>query len=390
MLRRSALALAAALGACANPCARSAVPTRSQRKQAVCIRARGLREALLAAAAELAGRRVRCPSAEIVTWNGTLRVRGRAIEALPLGRWQAFFLRLSPRRPLERQAAWLAALEWLARRIPSADPGELSDLLQAFCLLSQAASTDGLRRLGRVLAVRAANAYFASAPDLRPGKTPVESLFDAVSVLVSVRLLPTVKIPDAFARRVRLAWHETAPSDLLRSDEGPWEDNPARLLDLLVDFYFPHALGLPLPVSYSRILERALRYPYGSQGITDADTYLATHLVYVLTDFGLRRGPDLLPSRVVSYLVRAEAWYRQRKDVETLGEICECLDILKRPRNQCIALLLATQRPSGAWTDPDEEGYRAYHTTWAALFGILEFRRRAPRSPFHGGSVGPP
>jgi hypothetical protein len=137
---------------------------------------------------------------------------------------------------------------------------------------------------------------------------------------------------------------------------------------------------------------RAYRWHFGereSLGSLEDRTYLATHVVYVLSDFNQSRLPEALLRPVVRHLERAAPHYLAADDVETLGEVADALKIVGRTYRcplvrRIVAHLLRRQNQDGSWGDPKtRDSYRRYHTTWTAFNGLLEYRftRRGIQDP---------
>lgn len=298
--------------------------------------------------------------------------------------------RTAPAEPLWKGAPYsrdqlrnavAAGVHWLLARAQRTGAFELSDLQQVFLILKESAADPALRRLAARVGPRLARRFLRLAPTPR-ATTSAEKLFDhAAGTYFAQRFGLTARpryrqsLITAFqgAARWRLKRH-AAPAD------------PAReLLDDLVDLYFPYKLGLATYAPYAEIVTRAARYPFS---LADGETpdqledriYLATHIVYVLSDFNESLLPERDLHRVVRFLERAAPIYFRVNDVETLGEVGDALKIVGRGYadpllRRIVTLLLNTQNPDGSWGDmKDKDRYRRYHTTWTCFNGLLEFR----------------
>ncbi len=318
----------------------------------------------------------------------------RLVGALPKFRrlltWMHHITRREPRKlwpdskwtDADLEAAWLAGLQWLALRVPRADLGELSDLLQAFFIYSRSARRPTVRRLARSLFDRTVKRYVRLWRE-HSRISNLDEFYDAVSALYYLRRVGSV--PDGMQQKMAVTMARWSERELLRSKEGPWHETAARLLDTLVDFYFLDAVGLRPPVDYKKVVRTALRWPFrlalqSNPRAFETETYLATHLVYVLSDFETKpvAGSRVAPLR--RYLEGAASFYVQMGDMETLGEIVDCLKILGSSYRspvirRSVGALLRAQRPDGSWHDDSGDSYTRYHTTWTALSGLMEYRR---------------
>ena len=277
------------------------------------------------------------------------------------------------------EAAWLAGMTWLGGKVETADLGELSDLLQAFAIYLRSATHPSVRRLARgyfFLAARRYRRLWGTGSSL----SSLEDFFDAVSALFYLRLARMV--PKGMVEQLRRARRRWTGPQLLRAREGPWDGSASRLLDTLVDLYFVDAAGLASPVPYGKVVRRALDWPLSLALASDprafeTQTYLATHIVYVLSDFEMKPVPQRARRRLTSYLEGAAGFYLRVGDLETLGEIADCLKILgasyeSSVLRRAVAALLAGQQPGGDWGTATDS-YAHYHTTWTALSGIMEY-----------------
>ncbi len=331
----------------------------------------------------------RCCSAKQVA-------RARSVLRAQLARLHG---RTPPRRPLwkgssftrtDRDNELAAGLYWLLHRALRANAFDLSDYLQVFLILSYSARDPALRSLGKTVGPVLSRRYLRRAPRPRASHT-AEQLFDHAAGLFFTRRFG-VKASAAYVRAVRTAFQGASRRKLLTlKRKAP---TARQLLDGLVDLYFPARLGLPTPMPYAKLLARARRFKfrYGSgenlKTLEDR-TYLATHLIYVLSAFN----HDALRTRdvagIVAFLRRVALDYLVAGDVETLGEIADCLkitghDLRDSLLRRIVTMILRKQNPDGSWGDPAARNeYDRYHTTWTAFNGLLEYRfnGRGPRDP---------
>ncbi len=277
------------------------------------------------------------------------------------------------------ESAWLGGMAWLGERVQRADLGELSDLIQAFAIYRRSAASAVVRAVARRFLRRAADRY-ADAWRRHADFNTVEDFFDAVSAFFYLgRMGMAPRGMGRKLRRARLRWRD---GDLLRSKEGLWDQSATRLLDTLVDLYFVDALGMSVPVPYKSVVQRALSWPLRLSLAADpetfeAQTYLATHLVYVLSRFETTRVPALYRRRLLSYLRGAARFYLQVGDIETLGEIIDCMKILgasyeSRVVRRSVGLFLKAQHQAGDW-GTTSDSYSRYHTTWTVLSGLMDY-----------------
>jgi hypothetical protein len=160
----------------------------------------------------------------------------------------------------------------------------------------------------------------------------------------------------------------------------------------LIRTYMADSYGVSLGASYPDVLHwlQTLR-PYPSTR-SHADFYDAayaiTHVVYTLNDYDrYRLRPAWLP-REFAFLKTHLAGLIEARDPETVGEFMECLKCFGLSgRSPLIRagtdFLLASQNADGSWGETDnEDTYRNYHTTLAAMGGLMEVRWRAPRLAF--------
>ncbi|MFH2007219.1 MAG: hypothetical protein ABI333_11580 [bacterium] len=293
-------------------------------------------------------------------------------------------------RPLWKGAAFtddqlsnvlVAGAHWLITHAERTGAFELSDLQQVFLILRQSARDPALRRLGARVGLQLARRFLRLAP--RPKATdPVAQLFDHAAGLYFSGRLGLEASPN-YRKAVQLAFQYASPERLFRKSQPPNEVRD--LLDWLVDLYFPFKLGLSQPTRYTDIVARARRYtfPFGvfeTPKTLEDRTYLATHVVYVLSDFNECRLQETQLRPLVRFLEKAARVYLAMDDVETLGEIADALKIVGRGYRcpllrKILGRLLQRQNGDGSWGDiHSKDSYKRYHTTWTAFNGLLEYR----------------
>jgi len=277
--------------------------------------------------------------------------------------------------------ALAAGVHWLLARAQRTGAYELSDLQQVFLILRESARDPALRRLAATVGPRLAWRFRRLAPLPRP-TTEVAKLFDHAAGTYFARRFGVTESPK-YNRALSASFRGANPRRLLPHSTAA---DPARnLLDELVDLYFPFKLGLPLPARYADVVTRAARYPFGNPdgqtvGQLEDRIYLATHIVYVLSDFNESQLPEAALYRVVQFLEQVGPLILAADDVETLGEVGDALKIVGRDYRdplirRIIRRLLQRQNTDGSWGNMgDKDSYKRYHTTWTCFNGLLEYR----------------
>lgn len=277
--------------------------------------------------------------------------------------------------------ALAAGVHWLQARAQRTGAFELSDLQQVFLILRESARDPALRRLAAQVGPQLARRFRRLVP-LPRATTPVEQLYDHAAGTYFGRRFGVTASPR-YRRALATAFRGADPRRLLRRTSAA---DPARdLLDELVDLYFPFKLDLPLPARYADVVTRAARYPFRSPGGETAlqledRIYLATHIVYVLSDFNESGLREVELHRVVQFLEQVGPLILAADDVETLGEVGDALKIVGRDYTdplvrRIVRRLLRRQNPDGSWGKMrDKDSYRRYHTTWTCFNGLLEYR----------------
>ncbi len=321
-----------------------------------------------------------CAPAHVAELRRQIRLLLRTVTGVQAGPTKPLW-RGSPYNRDQLNDALAAGVHWLLARAHRTGAFELSDLQQVFLILQESARDPALRRLAAKEGPRLATRFLRMAPKPRT-TSPMEQLFDhAAGTYFAQRF--GVKPSTRYRKDLRAAFRGLQAVRLKRHRKAA---NPARdLLDDLVDLYFPYKLGLNTPHRYVDIVTRAARYPFL---MLDGETpnqledrmYLATHIVYVLSDFNESLLQERSLKRVVRFLERAGRVYLAARDVETLGEVGDALKIVGRDYSdpllrRVVALLLRGQNADGSWGNmKDTDAYRRYHTTWTCFNGLLEFR----------------
>jgi len=277
--------------------------------------------------------------------------------------------------------ALVAGMHWLLSRALQADPFALSDYLQVFLILSHSARDPVFRSLGATVGPRLARRYLRLAPPPRAGLS-ASKLFDQAAAQHFVERFG-VRVPPARRKALAAALRKSPRRKLTTLDPKAVKAGP--LLDALVDLYFPHKLGLPSPHPYAELVSLARRFrfrirPFETLRHLENRTYLATHLIYVLSDFSRYRLRPAHVQRALDFIRQVAPRYLVAEDVETLGELADALKITGAGYDdpllqQMLSYLLKKQNNDGSWGPMKaRSAYERYHTTWTAFNGLLEYR----------------
>jgi phosphatidate cytidylyltransferase len=156
--------------------------------------------------------------------------------------------------------------------------------------------------------------------------------------------------------------------------------------DALIHTYTGDQYGVPLGGRYADVLRwlPSMR-PYPRRGTGHAweyfdAIYAVTHVVYTYNGYNVKRiSPRCFPEEF-EYLKSNLPAALADKDPEILGEFLDSLRAFGLTESdplirQGIDQLLASQNPDGSWGDPtDLDPYDRYHTTWAGVGGIQDYR----------------
>jgi hypothetical protein len=290
-----------------------------------------------------------------------------------------------------------------------------SDFLNYFYVVADTAADAGLRRRAREVGSRLARRWRRLNSSV-PAETDAETIYDLAYGSLYADLLgaraPAFKaLLKPAARRFSAAEFldfdpaaEPPPRDVpdacrcgLRNGRGRKTCSRCRKrlkmtgrrvvwYVALIRTYMAESYGLSLGASYADVLRwlPGLR-PYPSS-FSDADfydaAYAVTHVVYTLNDYdryALR--PAWLPEEF-AFLKKHLADLIEARDHETAGEFVECLKCFGLSWRSPVVraatdFLLATQKADGSWGDTDnDDAYRNYHPTLAAVSGLTEVRWR--------------
>jgi len=296
-----------------------------------------------------------------------------------------------------------------------------SDFLNYFYVVADTAAFPDMRRRGREEGAKLARRWCRRNPSI-PEEPDAEGIYELIyGGLYADRVCARDRRPKAklrlAARRFKAAdflWFdpstEPPPTDV--PDEcrcGLWNERGRktcadcrRRLSMmtrhlvwyvaLIRTYVADSYGVSLGASYADVLRwlPTLRpYPeaFGEPGFYDA-AYAVTHIVYTLNDYDkYRLRPSWLPQEF-AFLKKHLARLIEARAPETVGEFLECLKCFglstRGPLVRAgVDFLLASQKADGSWGRTDnEEVYRNYHVTLAAMGGLMEVRWRAPRLAF--------
>jgi hypothetical protein len=186
-----------------------------------------------------------------------------------------------------------------------------------------------------------------------------------------------------------------APEDLDRLPED-------ELFDLLLGVYavergaamgddFGITFGLEelLPVLRRRPLMLRAEDPDPTGELFRTHVFRATHVVYVLTDYGRLRQREEDAPATLAYLRRVFPDALAARDVELVAEIVDVWRCLGRDETDSplvregTVFLLETQNEDGSWGPGAEleDPYEAAHHTWCAIMGLGE-RRVLRNTPY--------
>jgi hypothetical protein len=290
-----------------------------------------------------------------------------------------------------RERAVLAGTRWMAAflRPPERLRAVAADAPSIFLELGERATSAAVRTeslpVARELTSRLL-AWYLAHPHLDR-----EALFHAISLLgdaraLGVRARPLVdRVRSTLATLPTSALYGAPLADLSRLSESA-------LYSVMIDVYTLERASAAYPdlsprISLRELLGYIVHRPFvaGSQN----DLYLATHVFYVLSDYGrLRPHPDQAPA-VYRYL-RAEFDPLLRAgDVDLVAELVEVFRMMgfeaDRDRMVCqgTRFLLEAQRADGSFGDwqSERDAYDAIHPAWTAVHALRD--RRAPTGYHH-------
>ena len=297
--------------------------------------------------------------------------------------------------PAARERAVLAGAHWLAAYL--ADPAHLADLGSdgpaIFLELGETSPSPAVREVALAEARRLAALLLPRL--VAPGAlADRDELFHAVSLLADAEALGIA--PEALGERVRAglaAW--AAPAAFY----GAATDTPAALSADALFYAFVNAYGVDkLALDHpwaapARALDRLLPFvrdrPYvawAADGPAYArfwdDFYLATHVFFVLGDYGrLRVDPRRAPA-VWDYLRAQLPAAMALRSVDLVAELVEVWRLAGHTEGDDPLLcegahfLVAAQHDDGSWGDwrHEERPYFAAHPTWTAVHALRDRR----------------
>jgi hypothetical protein len=264
-----------------------------------------------------------------------------------------------------------------------------SDLLWCFYTISHTSRDRGLSasaaRAGRELARRWRASHQHVPPDADADEIYTVVMGAYAADLLGVPL-PRLK-PELRAAAARFSANDFLGFDAQRQPPSP--DDPMRYdtwLDALIRTYFGDAYGVLLGAHYSDVIKWLPRFrPFdGHDEDIEFDAFYAvTHVIYTLNGYNERRvSPSILPAEV--------AFLRRKLDLAIADDdpqmVGEALDSLKaagfendRQVKKGMDYLVAAQLDDGAWVEPEDDVYTAYHSAWTGIDGLRDYR--------YGGTV---
>ncbi|HLW53193.1 MAG TPA: hypothetical protein VKW06_10155 [Candidatus Angelobacter sp.] len=195
---------------------------------------------------------------------------------------------------------------------------------------------------------------------------------------------------DQFKDELRLAAARFKAKDFLGFDaarEPPPLDDPRRydiFTDALIRSFFGEAYGIPLGARYREVLRwlPSLRpYEGHDEGMEFDAFYTVTHAIYTLNRYHESRiEPSLIPDEIAFVRRKLDA-AMEDEDPEMVAEALDCLKAAGFARDPQVRrgmkYLVTTQRADGAWAGDPDDLYTQYHSAWAAIDGLRDYR-------FHG------
>ena len=191
----------------------------------------------------------------------------------------------------------------------------------------------------------------------------------------------------SFKEELRRAVPRFTAQDYLGFDpahEPPHLDDPRRydiFTDALIRSYFGDAYGIPLGAHHREVVRWLPRLrPYdGYDEDTEFDIFYAiSHVIYTLNSYHERRiNPSLLPQEF-QFLRRKLAEAIDDSDPEMVAEALDCLKAAGFEHDPKVLAgmdyLVSSQRNNGSWAGDDDDLYTQYHSAWAGIDGLREYR----------------
>jgi len=284
---------------------------------------------------------------------------------------------------VSRHVAAFQGLLWLAR-LTLADPAPSSDEAQCFFTVSRNAADPFLAEHARAMHEEIVTARVLDLALLAQTTDP-EDFLDPLAFCTQNRHLGRHHPQEEAVRALAAA----RPAGFFSEPGDDADDDACAALVLLYHLdrlevatdrslhdhlaaCGPAALALPAELSEDELEERV---------------YLLTHWVYALTDYGARplcrSAAPGLHRALLSLLPEAI----DSGNVETLGEVVECLRIFghqgdEAEMDRALHFLLRRQNPDGSWGSARHDTQR--HATWCAINALYDYR------PALAGAWGPP
>ena len=166
----------------------------------------------------------------------------------------------------------------------------------------------------------------------------------------------------------------------------PALDDPKRFdtfTDALIHSYFGDAYGVPLGAHYRDVVRWLphLRPFDGYDDDIEFDAfYTVTHAIYTLDRYHEKSiAASLLPDEF-SFLRRRLEEAVSDEDPEMVAEALDCLKAAGLENDPQVGkgmdYLISSQRSDGSWAGDDGDTYTAYHSAWAGIDGLRDYRYR--------------
>ena len=287
----------------------------------------------------------------------------------------------------DRRAAIQRGLDYLDRLV--ADDANFdqvsSDLLWCFYFIAQNDADAGMRAMGMRKARQLAQRWRARHPHVPADASPfdIQQMAGAAYVADQMGLRDASFRAELHRAAARFSAAENFQFDPSR-EPPPYkrDDRYALWLDALIRSYTGKISGILLGARYADVAQWApCMRPYtGHDEDMEFDAfYAATHLIYTIDDYNLRSvAPRLLPAEIGFVRDKLRKALEGEDDPELVGE---ALDTLKHSGlrddplvTEGMRYLVATQRADGTWADDDADLYTHFHSVWAAIDGLRDYR----------------
>lgn len=159
------------------------------------------------------------------------------------------------------------------------------------------------------------------------------------------------------------------------------------LYDALIGGHFARKGGFPvgrwLPELIARIAAHPWRPPEElSEEEANGQNNLATHVIYVLSDYGRLRLDPMRFRPEIDLLLEDIDVFIADEDPEGVAECIDCLRILgwptvADPLPRGLRALLRWQASNGSWCPEGGDEYDHYHATWCAIDALRGYRFQA-------------